>query len=232
MYFDPSYILCVMLPTLLLSGLAQMYVKSAYATWSKRANSSNINGVQTAQQLMTLYGLNVSLDSVAQDLGDHFDPAKKVVRFSPAVASQPSVASMAIAAHEFGHVQQYSQGSPLIAVRGFIVPVAQFGSQFAFIMIIAGLILNFFALSVIGLLLFGAAVLFSILTLPVELDASRRALKMLDGAGLLATQDDRRGAQAVLRAAAFTYVAGMLAAILNFAYYAMLVLGSGNRRRN
>lgn len=230
MYFSSEYLLCVMLPALVLSGLAQLYVQTAYATWSKRANASNINGVQTAQQLMMLYGLNVSLERTQQQLGDHFDPSSKVVRLSPAVASQPSVASMAIAAHEFGHVQQYAHNSPLIAVRGFIVPVAQIGSQFSMVLIIAGLLLNLTALALVGLLLFGGAVLFSILTLPVELDASRRAMNMLEGAGLLVTQDDRRGTQAVLRAAAFTYVAAMVVAILNFAYYAMLVLGSGRRR--
>lgn len=229
MYFDPNYLLCVMLPALLLSGLAQMMVRNAYSTWSKRANSSGLTGVDTARQLMQKYGLNVALEGTPQELGDHFDPRGQVVRFSPGVARQPSVASMAIAAHEFGHVQQYAQNSPLIAVRGFLIPAVQIGSNFSYILIIAGLLMNIFELSFLGLVLFGAAVLFSILTLPVELDASRRAMNMLDGAGLLRSQEDRSGAQAVLRAAAMTYLAAMVTSILQFAYYAMLVLGGRSR---
>ena len=224
-YFNPNYMIFVMLPALIISGLAQMYLRGTYSTWKQRANSRHMNGRDTAQALMRQYKLNASLYVVDQELGDHFDPRNQSVGMSRDIAMQPSVAAMAVAAHEFGHVQQYAQNSPLIAARSFIMPVAQFGSQGAFILIIAGLLMDFFALAFLGLILFGAAVLFSILTLPVEFDASRRALKMLDGAGLLVTQDDHRGAQAVLRAAALTYVAGTAVAILNFAYYAILILG-------
>lgn len=226
MYFDSNYILCVMLPALLLSGFASMMVRNAYATWSKRPNSMGLTGVDTARRIMRDYNLNVSLEGTPQQLGDHFDPRNQVVRFSPGVANQPSVAAMAIAAHEFGHVQQYAQNSPLISLRQFLIPAVTIGSNFSYILIIAGLVMQFLALSYLGLLLFGAAVLFSVLTLPVELDASRRALKMLDESGLVRSQDDRRGAQAVLRAAALTYLAAMITSILQFAYYAMLVTGS------
>jgi uncharacterized protein len=211
-----------------LSGLAQMAVKGAYSTWSQRRNSSSVTGADTARRLMQQYGLSVNLSETPQELGDHFSPEEKVVRLSPGVSRQPSVAAMAIAAHEFGHVQQYAQNSPLIAARSFIVPVAQFGSSLSYILIIAGVFMNIFALSLVGLLLFGAAVMFSVLTLPIELDASRRAMIMLEGAGLIRSEDDRRGAQAVLRGAALTYVAAVAVALLNFAYYAMLVFG--NRR--
>ncbi len=226
MYFDSNYILCVMLPALLLSGFASMMVRNAYTTWSKRPNSMGLTGVDTARRIMRDYNLNVVLEGTPQELGDHFDPRNQVVRFSPGVANQPSVAAMAIAAHEFGHVQQYAQNSPLISLRQFLIPAVTIGSNFSYILIIAGLVMQFLALSYLGLLLFGAAVLFSVLTLPVELDASRRALKMLDESGLVRSQDDRRGAQAVLRAAALTYLAAMITSILQFAYYAMLVTGS------
>jgi uncharacterized protein len=226
MFFDPSYIIIVMLPALVLSGLAQWYLRSTYSTWKQRANSSNITGAETAKLIMRQYGLNVSLQVVQQELGDHFDPRNQTVGMSPDIASRPSVASMAVAAHEFGHVRQYAEKSPLIAVRSFVLPVAQLGSSGAYILIILGLVLNFFALSVLGLILFGAAVLFSILTLPVEFDASRRGLNMLEEIGLIRTQEDRQGAQAVLRAAALTYVAATAVAVLNFVYYAMLVSGS------
>jgi hypothetical protein len=225
MFFDSNYILFVMLPALILSGLSQWYVKSAYAKWSKRRNGANVTGVKTAQSLMAAYGLNASLERTPNELGDHFDPRSGVVRLSPGIADQPSVAAMAVAAHEFGHVQQYDQKSPLIAMRAFILPVAQFGSYGAYLFLLGGLFMNIFELALLGLLLFGVAVLFSVLTLPIEFDASRRAMKMLEGAGLIVSREDRSGAQAVLRAAALTYVAATAVAILNFAYYAMLVFG-------
>jgi len=224
-YFDPSYLIFVMLPALVLSGMAQLYLKSAYGKWKQRRNSAGVTGVQTAQIIMRNYGLNVALYRVEQELGDHYDPSKQSVGMSPYIADQPSVASMAVAAHEFGHVQQYAEKSPLIAARTFILPVAQLGSSAAYFLIIGGLLLNFFPLAVLGLVLFGAAVVFSVLTLPVEFDASRRGLKMLTESGLIKTAEDRSGAQAVLRAAALTYVAATAVAILNFAYYAMLVFG-------
>lgn len=221
------YLLCVMLPALLLSGAAQLYLRNSYSTWKQRPNSRGLNGQQTAEILMRNYHLPLSggIYLVDQELGDHYDPRNESVGMSRDIAQLPSVASMAVAAHEFGHVQQYAEKSPLIAARSFILPVAQFGSSAAYFLIIGGLLLNFTALAWLGLILFGTAVLFSILTLPVEFDASRRALKMLDGAGLLASSDDRSGAQAVLRAAALTYVAATAVAILNFAYYFLLVSG-------
>jgi Zn-dependent membrane protease YugP len=229
MFFDSGYFLCVLIPTLILSGLAQMAVRSAYSKWRQRANSSGYTGADVSRQLMRAYGFQVNLEGTPQELGDHFDPRAAIVRLSPGVAQQPSVASMAIAAHEFGHVQQYQQNSPLIAARGFILPVAQWGSSISFILILAGLMLNFAGLAWIGVLLFGGATLFSVLTLPIELDASRRAMKMLEEQGMLRTSEDRSGAQAVLRAAAMTYLAAMVTSVLNLLYYVMLVSGMSRR---
>lgn len=225
-FFDPLFIIVVMLPAMVLSGAAQMYLRKAYSTWKKRPNSANMTGAQVAQLIMREYNLPVQLKGIQQELGDHFDPRNKTVGMSPDIANLPSVASMAVAAHEFGHVQQYAEKSPLIAARSAILPVAQFGSSAAYFLILGGLFLNFSGLALIGLALFGVAVLFSVLTLPVEFDASRRALKMLENSGLIRTQEDRNGARIVLRAAALTYVAAAAVAILNFAYYAFLVLGN------
>lgn len=229
MFFDPAYFMCVLIPTLVLSGLAQMAVRGAYSKWSQRANTSNATGADVARHLIRSYGFQVNLQETPQELGDHFDPRSGVVRLSSKVGRQPSVASMAIAAHEFGHVQQYQQNSPLIAARGFVLPVAQYGGGISIFVIIAGLMLNFTGLAWLGVLLFGAATLFSVLTLPIELDASRRAMKMLEEQGMLRTSDDRSGAQAVLRAAAFTYLAAMIGSVLNLLYYAMLVSGMSRR---
>lgn len=228
-FFNSGYFLFVMLPALILSGLAQMAVTGAYNKWSQRRNSSGVTGANVARRFIQSYGFGVQLEGVQQELGDHFDPRTKIVRLSPGVASQPSIASMAIAAHEFGHVQQYAEGSVLIKARGLVMPVAQFGSYAAYIMILLGLLLNFIGLAWIGLIFFLFTTLFSVLTLPIELDASRRGLKMLEENNLILSSEDRTGARAVLRGAALTYVAAMAVSILNFLYYAMLVSGASRR---
>jgi len=227
MYFDPTYILYVMLPTLILTGLAQAWVKGAYQKWGNIGNSRRITGQQTAQILMQEGGIQrVGLEMSGKgDLSDHYDPSAGVVRLSQAVATQPSIAAMAVAAHEFGHVQQHQQNSPLMAVRSMLVPSAMWGPRVGFALIFLGLVMNFFQLAVLGLILFAGTTVFTIVTLPVELDASRRAMKLLRETGLIATDQDAAGAQAMLRAAAFTYVAAVATSLLTLLYYAMLVFG-------
>jgi hypothetical protein len=185
--------------------------------------------MDTARILMSEGGvMRVGLEVAQGHLSDHFDPGAGVVRLSPGVAQQASIASMAIAAHEFGHVQQKQVNSPLMALRTALVPAATIGPQIGFGMIFLGLILNFTGLAMLGLVLFAGIAVFTIVTLPVELDASRRALKLMTDTGLIVSDQDRAGANAVLRAAAFTYVAAMAASLLQLLYYAMLVFG--NRR--
>ncbi len=230
MFFDTSYLLYVFLPTLIITGLAQMWVRNAYNKWSQIGNSSRATGLDTAQTLMSRGGIKrVGLEVTQGQLSDHFDPRSETVRLSPGVAQQPSVASMAIAAHEFGHVQQHQEKSPLMALRSILVPAATIGPQIGFGMIILGLILNAFGLAVLGLILFAGTTVFTVVTLPVELDASRRAMKLLDATGLIQTEQDRAGVQAVLRAAAFTYVAAVATSLLTLLYYAMLIFGGGRR---
>lgn len=226
MFFDPTYIIFVMLPSLIISGIAQAWVKGAYQKWGNIANSRRITGQQTANMLIRSGSVQpVGLEVTGGQLTDHYDPSKKTVRLSQGVAMQPTVASMAIAAHEFGHVQQDQQKSPLMALRSALVPSAQVGPSIGIGLIILGLIMNLQGLAVLGLILFSAVAVFTIVTLPVELDASRRAMKMLKDTGLVVTDQDRQGAQAVLRAAAFTYVAAVATSILTLLYYAMLVFG-------
>ncbi len=230
MFFDPTYILIVLLPTLILTGLAQMWVRGAYQKWSEIPNASRVNGFDTAQVLMQRAGIQrVGLEVAQGQLTDHFDPSSGIVRLSDGVARQPSIASMAIAAHEFGHVQQHQQNSPLMAVRGMLIPAATLGPRVGFLLIILGLIMNFTGLAVVGLILFAGTTLFTIVTLPVELDASRRAMNMLRQTGLIANEQDAEGSKAVLRAAAFTYVAAVATSLLTLLYYAMLVFGGRSR---
>src|SRR5690606_31167752 len=185
---------------------------------------------QTAQLLIRSGNVQpVGLEVTGGQLTDHYDPGTGVVRMSQGVAMQPSVASMAVAAHGLGHGQQDEQGSALMSLRSMLVPSAQFGPSIGILLIILGLMFNATGLATIGLVLFAGAALFTIVTLPVELDASRRAMKMLEQSGLIATEQDRDGANAVLRAAAFTCVAAVATSILTLLYYAMLVFG-GRRR--
>lgn len=230
MFFSFDYLIYVFLPTLVITGLAQMWVRSAYNKWSNVANGSRVNGIDTANALMSRGGIQrVGLEVTQGQLSDHFDPRSETVRLSPQVAQQPSIAAMAIAAHEFGHVQQHQENSPLMALRSMLIPAATLGPQIGFGMIFAGLLLNFFGLAVLGLILFAGTTVFTVVTLPVELDASRRAMKLLRETGLIQTQQDAQGAQAVLTAAAFTYFAAVATSLLTLMYYAMLVFG-GRRR--
>ena len=156
------------------------------------------------------------------NLSDHFDPRDRSLGLSQAVAEQPTVAAMAIAAHEVGHAQQHAEGSALMKLRGLLVPAASLGPNVAYILIFAGLIFQVTGLITLGILFFGIAVLFSILTLPVEIDASRRALAMLDSTGIITSPEEKRGAQSMLTAAALTYLAAAVTSVLTLLYYLTL----------
>ena len=229
MFFDPLYIL-VIVATLVVSGGAQLYIRSTYGRWSKVANAAGLTGAQVAEFLRdnARFGNRPGRDAITAikvspgELSDHYDPRDHSLSLSEAVAHQPSIASMAIAAHEVGHAQQVAEGSALMQLRGLLVPAVSVGPSVAYIFIIGGIILNMTGLLTIGILLFGLAVLFSILTLPVEIQASRKALAMLESTGVVTTQQDRDGAKSMLRAAALTYLAAAVAAVLTLLYYVTL----------
>lgn len=227
-FFDPVYMLYVFIPTMLLSLGVQIYLKRSYAKWSKVRNSTNLTGTQVGEALFQRTNLmNIPLEVVPGQMTDHFDPRANVVRLSQGTASQPSVAAMAIAAHELGHVQQYQTGSALIKARNFLVPAVQFSPMISYAAIMIGLILNITGLFWVGIAFFGIMVFFTILTLPVEFDASRRGMNLLREAGLMQSEDDRRGSKTVLRAAALTYVAAAITSVLQLLYY----ISIANRRR-
>jgi uncharacterized protein len=228
-FFDPLYIL-VIIATLVVSGGAQLYIRSTYGRWSRVANGAGLSGAQVAEYLRdhAAFGNRSGREAITAikvspgELSDHFDPRDRSLSLSEAVAMQPSVASMAIAAHEVGHAVQVAEGSGLMQLRSMLVPAVSFGPSLAYFFIIGGIILNMTGLLTIGILLFGIAVLFSILTLPVEIQASQKALAMLESTGVVTTEQDRQGANAMLRAAALTYVAAAIAAILTLLYYLTL----------
>lgn len=229
MFFDPLYIGLIIV-TVVISGGAQLYIRSTYGRWNRVANGARLSGAQIAEFLRerARFGDKPGHDAITAikivpgNLSDHFDPRDRSLGLSAEVAEQPTVAAMAIASHEVGHAQQHAEGSALMALRSLLVPAASLGPNVGYLLIIAGFILQVTGLITIGIILFGIAVLFSILTLPVEIDASRKALAMLDSAGLITSPEERRGAQSMLTAAALTYVAAAITAILTLVYYITL----------
>jgi len=228
MFFDPTYLLFVFVPTLLISLAAQMFVKSAYSKWSQVRNGTGLSGAQVAERIFARTDVrSLPLEGVPGQLSDHYDPKAGVVRLSEGIATVPSVASMAVVAHELGHVQQHQERSILIEMRNFLVPGVQLAPQIGYLMIFAGLFLQITGLIWAGILLFGVMVVFMLLTLPVEIDASRRGLILLRESGLLIGDQDASGARAVLTAAAMTYVAAAISAVLQLVYF----ISIANRRR-
>lgn len=227
--FSTSYFV-YMVPAILLTVIAQFYVKSAYRRWSKVPNQRGITGLDAVQRLIRTARLHdIEVQQVPGNLTDHYDPRKNVLRLSPGVAQNPSVASLAIAAHELGHAMQDRDEYLPLRFRAALVPVVNIGSNLSWILIFAGILLQMTNLSWIGVILFSSVVVFSLATLPVELNASSRARQLLSDSGLLVDEKERKGVSTVLNAAALTYVAALFTAIMQLLYYASLI--TGRRRR-
>jgi Zn-dependent membrane protease YugP len=230
-FYDPSY-LCFVAPGFLLVMLASWYVKSAYSKWGRVAVRSGLTGAQAAQRLITSGGLTgVQIDRIGGSLTDNYDPRVKVLHLSQAVADTASVAAVAVAAHELGHAMQDSTDYLPLRLRSAIVPAVSIGSWLGWIMIFAGLLLGMTNLAWLGVLVFSGGAVFALATLPVELNASARAKRLLAETGIIAGEDERAGVNSVLNAAALTYVAGLAAALLQLLYFVSLVGGMGGRRR-
>lgn len=230
-FFDPTYWM-LMLPGLALVMLAQIWVSSTYRRWGQVRSTSGLNGADAARRLLSYSGLNdVALEGTAGALTDHYDPRRRILRLSAGVAQSPSVASLAIAAHEIGHALQDQDGYFPLRLRAALVPAVNLGSWLGWILIFVGLILRSVDIAWLGVLAFAGGAVFALATLPVELNASSRARALLAQAGLAVGDDERRGVNAMLNAAAFTYVAALAAAALQLLYYVLLVGGLGRRRR-
>jgi Zn-dependent membrane protease YugP len=218
-YIDPVY-MYVFFATLIISVGVQVYLKNSFSKWSQVANSSHVTGVAAAKTIFANTSLQaIPLEAVPGSMTDHFDPGANVVRLSEPVRKQPSIAAMAIAAHELGHVQQYQTGSAMIKARGFLLPALQFSPTLSYISLLLGFWFNMVNLIYLGIFFFSIMVLFSILTIPVEFNASKRGLKLLEEAGLMQTEEDRKGARSILRAAGMTYLAAAVTSILQLLYY-------------
>ena len=272
--FNSTYI-WIFLITILISGAAQLYVRSAYKKWGKIANGAGVTGIEAGYAIVNRFDLgggaleidvpelrklkelqkqgaitqqeyeakaeqvnaqakdtavnrsSIGFERVGGQLTDHYDPRTHTVRLSEGVATTRSVAAMAIVAHELGHAQQHENNSVLISARNVLLPAVRFSPMIAYVLIVIGLVLNLIQAFWLGILFYGLLVIFSVLTLPVEFDASRRGIQLLREAGLLQVEQDEQGARNVLTAAASTYIAAAVTSILTLLYYIAL---AGRRR--
>lgn len=224
--FDYTYIIYV-LPALIFAMWAQYNVQSTFKKYSKVASERGMTGYDAARRILDANGLHhVRIEQVAGDLTDHYDPKANVIRLSDTVHSVSSVAAVGVAAHEAGHAVQYAEGYSPIKIRTAIIPITRIGSNLAFPLVLLGLLFSAPLLAGIGVILFGAAVLFQLVTLPVEFNASSRAIAALSDSGM---SDEAVGdAKKVLRAAAMTYVAALATAIGNF--LRLLTIANRSRR--
>jgi hypothetical protein len=229
-FLDPAYLLFAG-PPLLLGLWAQFKVKSAFKKYSQVPTQSGINGAQAASRLLERGGLgNIGVEMTSGMLSDHYDPRSKILRLSEEVYSYPSIASVGVAAHEAGHALQDKTGYYPLALRSAMVPVVSIGSSLGPILFMIGLFMSGTlgsSLAWVGLLLFAGTALFAVVTLPVEFDASRRAKELLVSQGIV-SQVEMKGVNAVLDAAALTYVAAAAQAIMQLLYYVTLM----NRRND
>lgn len=227
-YFDPTYILIII--AAIISLIAQWRVNSAFSKYSRVASMSGMTGAQAARMILQSNGINdVSVQRISGKLTDHYNPSTKVLNLSESVYGSTSVAAIGVAAHECGHAIQHARGYFPLSLRTALVPVANIGSQLSWVFIIVGAILSFNqTLITIGIIMFSAAVLFQLVTLPVEFNASARALEQLESNGILYS-DEVSQTRKVLSAAALTYVAAAATAILQLLRLIILFGGRGRR---
>lgn len=224
--WDPTYILIVI--GVLLSLIASGKVKSTFSKYSRVRSASGMTGAEVAQRILSYAGIrDVSVTHVSGQLNDHYNPKTKVIALSDPVYGSNSVSAIAVAAHECGHVIQHANAYAPLTIRTALVPIANFGSGASWFVIIAGIIFSMQPLIIMGIVLFSLAVLFQVVTLPVEFNASRRALRILQDTGILGTSEGRSAGK-VLRAAALTYVAAAAASILQLLRL-ILLFGRNNR---
>lgn len=226
MYLDLNYLLFIA-PAILLGLIAQIKVKTAFNKYSKVNAKSGLTGRDAARTILDRHGLyNVDVRPIGGELTDNFDPRTNVISLSTPVYGSNSIAAIGVAAHEAGHAVQHQTGYWFIKVRTAIIPVCSIGASLSPLLILLGYVLSWAELYWLGILLFATVAVFQLVTLPVEFNASRRAIAILESNGTL-TYDELKGARAVLSAAALTYVAAMVTSLLQLFYYISL----SNRRR-
>lgn len=225
-YFHPSYILVIIASIIVL--LAQLKVKSAYAKYSRVANKAQMTGAEVARNIILKYGLDVRVEKTSGQLTDHYDPKAQVVRLSKDIYDGTTIAALAVAAHECGHALQHQENYGFLKLRAGLLPLANIGSYLGWFAVFIGLMASNTPLAMIGLLLLSLMLAFQVVTLPVEFNASSRALHILVGDGFLDSNETDM-AKKMLTAAALTYVAAVASTILNLLRVLLMILGNSNR---
>ena len=227
-YLSNYYYLILVIPVLIISLIASARVNSSFNKYSKVLSSRNLTGAQAAFEVLRYYGItNVQIEKVNGKLTDHYDPRTNVIRLSDSVYNSTSVAAIGVACHEAGHAAQYAQSYAPIKIRNLVLPAANLGSRAGFPLALIGFLLNFEFLAIAGIAFFSFAVLFQLVTLPVEFNASKRALNVISEVDILSV-DEKAGAKKVLTAAAMTYVAALAVSIANLL---RLILMFNRKRR-
>ncbi len=231
MFFLNFNYLIYMIPAFLLMAATSWYVRSAYGKWSKVRARSGLTGAQAAQRLISASGLyGIQIQPIAGEMTDNYDPRTKTLNLSQGVGNTPSVAALAIAAHELGHAMQDAQDYVPLRFRAALVPAVNIGSNLGWILIMIGMFIGWTQIAWLGIIVFSAGAVFSLATLPVEFDASARAKRMLVDSSIIMDEDERAGVNSVLNAAALTYVAALVTSVMQLLYYVSMV--SGGRRRS
>lgn len=225
-YFDST--LLIIIPGIIFSIWAQIKVNSSFSNYSKISSLKGITGAMAAQAILRANGItDVDVVHISGNLNDHYSPKEKVIRLSDNVYGATSIAAIGVAAHEAGHAVQYAKGYSLIRIRMAIVPVVNIGSNLSMPILLVGILLANEYVMMIGIALFALAVIFQLVTLPVELDASKRAIRAIESEDLLCA-DEIDGAKAVLSSAAMTYVAALVSSLLSL--LRLLAIANRNRR--
>ena len=226
-YMDYWYLILVV-PALLISAWAQLRVKSTFAKYSRMGVGCGMTGAAASEYIQQVNGIRTGLEAVAGSLSDHYDPRNNTIRLSSEVYGQATIAAVGVAAHETGHALQHAEGYGPVKLRTSMVPVTNFASKLSPILIILGILLSMDPLAYAGIALFSVATLFQLVTLPVEFNASRRAMQAIESANIL-TEEEQKGARKTLTAAAMTYVAATALALVQLLRLIMLF---GGRRRD
>ena len=217
--YIPDFTMIILIPAIILSFYAQFKVKSTYKKFAQVANTRHITGGEVARRILNNNGLgHIRLEIVSGQLTDHYDPRAGVIRLSSDICNGTSIASISVAAHEVGHAIQHAQGYKALTVRNSMVPVVNFASNAAWPLALIGLLIGSYTGSIllnIAIIAYSLAVLFQLVTLPVEFNASRRAIAQLEGFGIISDGEEKKNAQKMLKAAAMTYVAAAAVAVAN-----------------
>lgn len=229
-FFIDYWYLILVVPALLVSVWAQFKVKSTYAKYSQKTVGNGMTGSDTVRYIEQVNGIHTDIQAVAGEMSDHYDPRSNVIRLSQGVYDRSSVAAVGIAAHETGHALQHAEGYGPVRLRTAMVPVTNFSSGISPILILLGILMSVDALAYAGIALFSVATLFQLVTLPVEFNASSRAVAALESSGQF-TEEELKGVKKVLTAAALTYVAALLVSVMTLLRLVLIVGGNGRRRR-